>query len=73
VAIERIDTDRCVGCGNCVDACIMDVIRMDPETGKAYAKYPRDCYCCYCCETECPAGAIYVTPQRLIPIPPAWS
>ena len=73
MSIEKIDHEKCIGCHKCVDACIMDVIRFDEEKRKAVIRYPRDCYCCYNCEMDCPVGAIYVNPLRLRPITPAWS
>lgn len=73
MAIERIDKEKCIGCQKCVDACIMDVIRFDKAEQKAVIMYPRECYCCYNCEIDCPTGAIYVDPRRLRPITPAWS
>ena len=36
--IELIDTDLCTGCGNCVNACMVDVIRVDQEAMKALKK-----------------------------------
>lgn len=73
MSIERIDTEKCIGCKKCVDACIMDVIRFDEEAKKAVIKYPKECYCCYNCEVGCPTHAIYVDPRHLRPITPAWS
>jgi NAD-dependent dihydropyrimidine dehydrogenase PreA subunit len=64
MAIERIDTDLCQGCGTCVDTCWLDVIRMDEEKKKAYIKYPEDCRMCALCELFCPQHAIYVSPTR---------
>jgi len=61
--IERIDKDKCIGCGNCAQRCPLDAIRMD-ENKKAYIAYPDDCMTCYICERFCPAGAIYVHPFR---------
>lgn len=62
--IESIDKNRCVGCGNCVKSCSMDVIRFDLDSEKAYIAYPDDCACCMLCELECPAEAIYVGAER---------
>ena len=35
MTIKNINEDTCIGCGECVMSCPMDVIRMDDETGKA--------------------------------------
>lgn len=72
MSIKPIDQSKCIGCGQCVNACPMDVIRFDETIHKAIAKYPKDCYCCYNCERECPTGAVYVDPRRDFQIPPAW-
>ncbi|MGI5936578.1 MAG: 4Fe-4S dicluster domain-containing protein [Oscillospiraceae bacterium] len=64
MAIERIDEKRCIGCGSCVKSCPMDVIRMDRAEKKAKIVYPQECMCCAGCEMDCPAGAIYVSPEK---------
>ena len=61
--IERIDADKCVGCGTCVSHCPLDTLRLD-ENGKAYIAYGDDCMTCYICERLCPSGAIFVHPFR---------
>ena len=63
MSIERINVDICTGCGKCVDACPMDVIRMDEKGDKAVIKYPDECMLCLYCEAECPVKAIYVSPD----------
>lgn len=64
--------ELCTGCGICSETCPMDVIYMDENTGKAYARYTEDCVACYDCEQECPVNAIYVSPRRGRPVPHAW-
>ena len=73
MSIKRIDMDKCVGCGTCVDSCIMDVLRFDEEKKRPVIAYPKECYCCYNCAMDCPVDAIFVDPRRLRPITPAWS
>ena len=51
-----VDEAKCVGCGDCVEACQFDMIHLNPETEKAYK-------CDLCggdpqCVTWCPTNAI---------------
>ena len=61
MAIERIDNELCIGCGTCVEICIMDVFRMDEKNQKAVIAYKEECMSCFCCELECPSKAISVS------------
>lgn len=72
MAIHNIDVAKCTGCKICIDACPMDVFRFDEEKNVAVTVYPKECICCYNCELDCPSGAIYVDPKRIILIPSAW-
>jgi len=72
LSIESIDMDTCTGCGTCVNACPMDVIRMDKTTKKAAIMYAAECMCCASCEIECPVRAIYVSPEKPGPIAVSW-
>ncbi|MFC1902745.1 ferredoxin family protein [Chloroflexota bacterium] len=63
MGIRNIDDRLCDGCGICIDHCPMDVFRMDKEAKKARIVYPKDCMVCYVCETDCPEGAIILTPE----------
>lgn len=64
MAIERIDKNKCIGCGTCVLSCPMDVIRMNEDTGKAAVKYPEECVVCCICVADCPKNAIEMTPGK---------
>jgi NAD-dependent dihydropyrimidine dehydrogenase PreA subunit len=68
--IESINPHACVGCGLCVDACPMDVIRLDPKTKKAYIAYPDDCMTCTLCERDCIWGAIKLNAKKAASIAP---
>ena len=61
MAIQSVDQVRCVGCGNCVENCPMDVFRLDEDTGKAQVVYPEDCAMCFICEESCDENAIILT------------
>ena len=64
MAIRGIIEDKCVGCGNCVATCPVDVFRMDTALGKAVVCYPQDCGCCAACLYDCPVQAIDFTPEQ---------
>jgi NAD-dependent dihydropyrimidine dehydrogenase PreA subunit len=62
--IRSFDRESCTGCGNCVAACPMDVLRMDEQDGKAAIRYPLDCIACWGCESFCPESCFDVSPER---------
>jgi NAD-dependent dihydropyrimidine dehydrogenase PreA subunit len=72
MAIEKIDQDLCIGCGQCVQACYADIIRMDEDMKKAVAKYPEDCAVCCWCVALCPVNAVVVTPVKTSPVFTSW-
>lgn len=53
----RIHKDTCIGCGACSEICPGSLIKLDPA-GKAFIKYPKDCWGCTSCLKECPVYAI---------------
>lgn len=62
--IVNIDTDKCEGCGDCVEVCPVELLELVEEDGKQYASFTgnaNDCIGCMACEEECPDGAITVT------------
>lgn len=52
----QINKNQCTGCLKCVDICPGNLIKI--KTGKAYMKYPKDCWGCASCIKECRTGAI---------------
>lgn len=58
--VASIATDRCVDCGLCVDACVLDAIVM-----KKHVQVAADvCIGCGACVAECPNGAISLSKRR---------
>lgn len=53
----KIDKDKCVGCGRCIDVCPGTLIYKDKEN-KAYIKYEKNCWGCTACLKECKVAAI---------------
>lgn len=53
----RINQERCIGCGQCIDVCPGSLIDRNAQ-GKAWMHYPKDCWGCVSCVKECPVHAI---------------
>ncbi|MCK4723199.1 MAG: 4Fe-4S binding protein [Dehalococcoidia bacterium] len=53
----KIDTDKCVGCGACVDVCPQEAISI--QNGIAIIDQ-KLCMQCGNCTVTCPADAVYV-------------
>ena len=51
-----IETDDCIGCGICVDACPQEVLEV--VNGVADVVNEENCIACGDCVEECPMGAI---------------
>jgi len=49
----RLDTTKCIGCGYCLDACLIGAIFWDDETNK-----PMICVHCGYCVPYCPHGVL---------------
>ena len=73
MAIESIDVDKCIGCGQCVLTCPMDVLRMDTKTKKSKVVYPEDCQICSWCREYCPTDALVITPYKYNERMTAWA
>ena len=54
--VAKVDTDKCVGCGTCVNECPQGAITMNDDD---IAEVNLDeCIGCGQCEFECPQGVI---------------
>ncbi|WP_418791856.1 DUF362 domain-containing protein [Phosphitispora sp. TUW77] len=49
-----VDKEKCIGCGQCVDVCPVEAIKI--ENGIAVVS--DECIECGACESECPENAI---------------
>ena len=57
----KIDYDKCITCGKCVEYCTLGVFEFEEKDGekKTVVKNPNSCVVmCRGCEDICPAGAI---------------
>ena len=54
-----VDTEKCTGCGECVDICPVDVYELQNE--KSVPVHAEDCEGCESCIEVCEQGAITVT------------
>jgi len=50
-----VDSDKCTGCGECIEACPLDAIEMQGDTA---AVDPDTCGDCGACVDVCPVEAI---------------
>jgi NAD-dependent dihydropyrimidine dehydrogenase PreA subunit len=56
-----IDSERCTGCGACVEVCPTGAIQLAGDAARRYAEIHRAaCRECRACIQVCPAGAIQV-------------
>lgn len=53
-----VDLDKCIGCGECVDVCPVEVYEL--QDGKCNAANPDDCLGCESCIEVCEHGAIVI-------------
>ena len=50
----KVDTERCTGCGECVDGCFVNAIALEDDKAVITA----DCRGCGRCVSTCPSGAV---------------
>ena len=55
---SAVDKSKCVGCGECVEVCPVDVYEM--EDGKSVPVNSDECIGCQSCVEVCPGNAITI-------------
>ena len=55
-----IDSERCIGCGACVNACPVNLYEIVDSKSKLTGDTDT-CVLCRACETACPVGAITIS------------
>lgn len=60
---QRLNKDQCTGCGNCLTACPLDLLRLSAQHNRRGVCFvenvdPQRCIACRRCELMCTAGAI---------------
>ena len=53
-----VDTEKCVGCGICMEACPVEGKAVHSGNGKKAEYDYKKCIRCYCCQEMCPVKAI---------------
>lgn len=53
--------DSCIGCGLCVDTCLMNAINLDGLQAKINSKW---CCGCIMCEDACPTNSINILEEK---------
>lgn len=62
MAVHKIDTDKCIGCGQCVEICLNQCL--DMVDGVCVWAKPELCEDCGLCESICEHGAIIINEEE---------
>ena len=54
----KVDSEKCTGCGTCVDVCPVEVFEI--KNDKSIPIRQEECIVCKACEVQCPERAIEV-------------
>lgn len=65
MSVVRKDLLLCIGCGNCVKVCPMDVMYLDSEHKKSVIAYPQQCMTCGQCWMNCPTNSIGIQSEMM--------
>jgi ferredoxin len=65
--IMAVDEEKCMGCGDCIDRCPMDVLSMQDDIVVMDADR---CIGCGLCVSVCPTEALRMEPRPDPPLPP---
>lgn len=55
IGARVVNNEKCIGCGNCTEACPWHIPTVDPETNKS-----TKCINCGTCAENCPTGALRI-------------
>ena len=65
----RLDEEKCIGCGTCVEICPFDACKLNPDTEKAETVYDK-CMGCGACVDFCKGEAreLVLDPNKGTPL-----
>ncbi|MCF2138178.1 MAG: ferredoxin family protein [Candidatus Thorarchaeota archaeon] len=58
-----MDSEKCNGCGICVDVCPMVIPELNKDLRKVVLAHPEMCVNCRACVFRCPTQALFLEPE----------